>query len=61
MILYTIINADDIFYKPENKKISENSFKTACITDPLEYIRNDEYSKACKNIQTYERGKNEYI
>ena len=47
MILHTIINPEEIFYKAENKKSSE----MVCITNPFEYIRNDEYSKAC-NILT---------
>ena len=61
MILYTVVSAEDIFYKQENKKTDKKSFETVCITDPFEYIRNDEYSKACMNIWAYERGKNEYI
>lgn len=56
MILYTILSSEDIFYKNENKKTSES----VCITDPFEYIRNDEYSRVCNELQTCERGQNEY-
>lgn len=59
MILYTIISSEDIFYKQNNNKDDKNLLETVCITDPYEYIKNDEYSKAC--IKAYERGKNEYI
>ncbi len=58
MILYTIIGAEDIFYKQNYNKTDKNLPESVCITDPYEYIRNDEYSKACIDLLAYERGKN---
>ncbi len=56
MILYTIISPDDIFYTSQNKKNQKNLPETACITAPYEYIKNDEYSRACMEILPYKKG-----
>lgn len=61
MILYTIISPEDIFYTPESKKNQTISSETACITAPYEYIKNDEYSRACMEISHKKGSGHEYI
>lgn len=47
MILYTIVDINDIFYEKNDKKMPE----TVCITNPSEYIRKDEYSIICSELR----------
>ncbi len=63
MILYTIISPEDIFYTPENKKNHKTLSEKACITAPYEYIKNDEYSRACMELyKSHKKGSgHEYI
>lgn len=51
MILYTIINPEDIFYNYSEEEVNKKQTEEICTTDPFVFLEKEEYSKFIKKLR----------